>query len=176
MPKTDETVAETTQQPATLGASVLGGMSVLGQLLRHHQPVPAPVGGLRSYGCSQDKSSVTPVCEGGLLQTKRSLTLRQKSVFLRPFFAPRFRHPTSRLTPPPPHVEPDARCHVVVQSAASSPPRGVHVSWWHTGTIRHLLSGIMGLLLLLYGVHCRASGRPSSTTPSLATMGLEEVA
>ena len=38
MPETDETVAETTQQPATLGASVLGGMSVPEQLLRHQQP------------------------------------------------------------------------------------------------------------------------------------------
>ena len=72
MPETDEVVVETTQQPATLGASVLGGMSVPGQLLGHQQPVPAPVGGLRSYGCSQDTSSVTPVCEGGLLQTKRN--------------------------------------------------------------------------------------------------------
>ena len=67
-------VAETTQQPATLGASVLGGMSVLGQLLRHHQPAPVPVGGLRSYGWPPDTSSVTPVCEGGLLQTKRNET------------------------------------------------------------------------------------------------------
>ena len=45
MPKTDEVVAETTQQPAALGASALGGMSVLGQLLRHHQPAPVPVDG-----------------------------------------------------------------------------------------------------------------------------------
>ena len=72
MPETDDVVAETTQQPATLGASVLGGMSVLGQLLRHHQPAPVPVGGLRSYGWPPDTSSVTPVCEGGLLQTKRN--------------------------------------------------------------------------------------------------------
>ena len=64
MPGMDETVVETTRQPAPLGALVLGEMSVLGQLLRHQQPVPAPVGGLRSYGCSQDTSSVTPVCEG----------------------------------------------------------------------------------------------------------------
>ena len=76
---------------------------------------------------------------------------------------------------PPPHVAPDARCHVVVRSAASSSPRGVHVSRWHTGTLRHHLSGIMGLLLLLYGVHCRASERPSSTTPSLATTGCDAV-
>ena len=44
-PETDEVVAETTQQPAALVASVLGGMSVLGQLLRHHQPAPVPVDG-----------------------------------------------------------------------------------------------------------------------------------
>jgi len=75
MPETDETVVETTQQPAALGASVLGGMSVvLGQLLRHHQPAPVLVGGLRSYGWTPDTSSVTPVCEGGLLQTKRNET------------------------------------------------------------------------------------------------------
>ena len=30
--------------------------------------------GLRSYGCSPDTSSVTPVCEGGLPQTKRNET------------------------------------------------------------------------------------------------------
>ena len=74
MPKTDEVVslvllvlylvAETTQQPATLGASVLGGMSVPEQLLRHQQPAPVLVGGLRSYGWTPDTSSVTPVCEG----------------------------------------------------------------------------------------------------------------
>ncbi len=72
MPETDETVVETTQQPATLGASVLGGMSVPEQLLRHQQPAPVLVGGLRSYGWTPDTSSVTPVCEGGLLQTKRN--------------------------------------------------------------------------------------------------------
>ena len=70
MPATDETVAETTQQPATLGTSALGGMSVLEQLLRHQQPAPVPVDGLRSYGWSPDTSSVAPVCEGALLQTK----------------------------------------------------------------------------------------------------------
>ena len=64
--------------PGSLGTSVLGGMSVLGQLLRHHQPAPVPVGGLRSYGCSPDTSSVTPVCEGGLLQTKRNETKRNE--------------------------------------------------------------------------------------------------
>ena len=78
MPETDETVAETTQQPATLGASVLGGMSVPEQLLRHQQPVPVPVDELRSYGWPPDTSSVTPVCEGGLLQTKQTKRNEQK--------------------------------------------------------------------------------------------------
>ena len=59
-PTTDEVVAETAQQPATLGASVLGGMSVPEQLLRHHQPAPALVDGLRSYGRTSDTSPVTP--------------------------------------------------------------------------------------------------------------------
>ena len=58
------------------------------------------------------------------------------------------------------------------KSATYSSPHGVHVSRWHTGTLRHHFSGIMGPLLLLYDVHyCCASGCPSSTTPSLATMG-----
>ena len=41
---------------------------------RHHQPAPVPVDGLRSYGWSPDTSSVAPVCEGALLQTKRNET------------------------------------------------------------------------------------------------------
>ena len=40
---------------------------------------------------------------------------------------------------------------------------------------RHHLPGIMGLLLLLYGVLCRAPEHPSSTTTSPATPGYDAV-
>ena len=77
MPETDDTVAETARQPTPLGASVLGGMGA-----------PEPAEALTTRAGPGRWTTVLwlvagyilarslPMCEGGLLQTKRIRVLK----------------------------------------------------------------------------------------------------